>query len=662
MCGFAAVVRRSDRPITPAMLRCMAGALRHRGPDGCGYYQGARCGLAHVRLSVIDIDGGAQPLGNEDGRILAVYNGEVFNYRELRRELESHGHRFRTRSDTEVLVHGYEEWGRAMLHRLNGQFAFALYDRRRESLLVARDRFGICPLFYAQRQGDLYVASEAKALFASGEVTPEPDLHGLDQVFTFWGARAPRTVFRDVHSLEPGAFAEWRNGTLTLGRYYELSYRESRDEPANAVETLDRLMHDVVAVRLRADVPVGGYLSGGIDSSITCALAAELSPHQLRTFSVTFDDPALDESRYQRLAAARLSSRHAVQSIRQHEIADVFPEVVRHAETPMLRTAPAPLFLLARLAREHGIKVVLTGEGSDELFLGYDLFKETVVRRFCLRQPSSRMRPRLFDRLYPYLEAKGRSGELWRKSFLLPDTSADPLFSHLPRYHLASWAKIFYSGEMRAAIAGTDALDTLREGLPPAFSRWSDLNRAAYLEMTTLLSSYLLSTQGERMAMAHGVEARYPFLDHRLFEFAATLPARSKLCGLHEKEILRRWAQGRVPSAVLQRPKQPYRAPDIPAFFADEPAYVAELLDAPALERVGLFDPVAVRGLVGRCRNGRATSVRESQALVGMLSTQLWHAEFFTRPMAVRVPRQADVALADAPVDAADTLIPLEAQ
>jgi asparagine synthase (glutamine-hydrolysing) len=644
------------------MLRRMAGAMRHRGPDGCGYYQGARCGLAHVRLSVIDIDGGAQPLGNEDGRILVVYNGEVYNYRELRRQLEAHGHRFRTRSDTEVLVHGYEEWGRAMLDRLNGQFAFALYDRHDESLLVARDRFGICPLFYAQRDGDLYVASEAKALFASGEVTPEPDLRGLDQVFTFWGARAPRTVFRDVQSLEPGAFAEWRDGTLTLGQYYELSYAEDRDEPADAVETLDRLMHDVVAVRLRADVPVGGYLSGGVDSSITCAVAAELSPHQLRTFSVTFDDPALDESHYQRLVAGQVRSRHAIQAIRQTEIADVFPEVVRHAETPMLRTAPAPLFLLSRLAREHGIKVVLTGEGSDELFLGYDLFKETIVRQFCLRQPSSTMRPRLFDRLYPYLESKGRSGELWRKFFLTPDTSADPLFSHLPRYRLAAWAKNFYSGEMRAATAGADALDELRAGLPPAFAHWSALNRAAYLEMTTLLSSYLLSSQGERMAMAHGVEARYPFLDHRLFEFAAALPARSKLCGLREKEILRRWAAGRVPPAVLERPKQPYRAPDIPAFFADEPAYVAELLDAPALARVGLFAPAAVRALVARCRSGRATSVRESQALVGILSTQLWYDEFFARPLSGRASREADVALVDTPVDAAIHLIPLEAQ
>jgi asparagine synthase (glutamine-hydrolysing) len=662
MCGFAGVVRRGDRPIAPAMLRRMAGALRHRGPDGCGYYQGARCGLAHVRLSVIDIDGGAQPLGNEDGRILVVYNGEVYNYRELRRELEAHGHQFRTRTDTEVLVHGYEQWGRAMLDRLNGQFAFALHDRRDESLLVARDRFGICPLFYAQREGDLYVASEAKALFASGEVTPEPDLRGLDQVFTFWGARAPRTVFRDVQSLEPGAFAQWRDGTLTLGRYYELSYAENRDEPADAVATLDRLMHDVVGVRLRADVPVGGYLSGGVDSSITCAVAAELSPHQLRTFSVTFDDPALDESHYQRLVAAQVRSRHAIQAIRQMEIADVFPEVVRHAETPMLRTAPAPLFLLSRLAREHGIKVVLTGEGSDELFLGYDLFKETIVRQFCLRQPSSTMRPRLFDRLYPYLESKGRSGELWRKFFLTPDTSADPLFSHLPRYQLAAWAKNFYSDGMRAATAGADALDELRDGLPPAFAHWSALNRAAYLEMTTLLSSYLLSSQGERMAMAHGVEARYPFLDHRLFEFAAGLPARSKLCGLREKEILRRWAASRVPPAVLERPKQPYRAPDIPAFFAAEPEYVSALLDTPALERVGLFEPAAVRSLVARCRSGRATGVRESQALVGILSTQLWYAEFFEQSISVQEPRDADAVLVDTSVDAAIHLMPSEAQ
>jgi asparagine synthase (glutamine-hydrolysing) len=629
----------------------MAVAIRHRGPDGYGFYAGQRCGLAHTRLSVIDLPGGAQPLGNEDGQILTVYNGEVYNYLELRRQLEAHGHRFRTRSDTEVLVHGYEQWGESLVHHLIGQFAFAIYDRRTESVFLARDRFGVRPLFYAVKDGDLYFASEVKALLASGTVTAAPDPLGLDQVFTFWAARAPRTPFRDVASLPPGCIARWRDGSLRVTRYYELMYPEATEESPNAIAQLADLMHDSVRLRMRADVPVGGYLSGGLDSSIVCALAAAASPHQLRTFSVAFEDPRFDESQFQRIVAQDLGSRHVVQQIHASDITGTFPDVIRHAETPLIRTSPAPLFLLARLTREHGIKVVLTGEGSDELFLGYDLFKETAVRLFCLRQPQSRVRPRLFSRLYPYLGNSSRTGEFWSKFFLTAGHPTDPLFSHLPRFRLTSWIKEFYSSDLRAELARVDALEDLRQSLPHGFAEWPALHRAAYLEMTTLLEPYLLSSQGDRMAMAHGVEGRFPFLDHRLFEFAAALPTRSKLRGLREKDILRRWAAGIISQSVRDRPKQPYRAPDIPVFFNDgQPDYVDELLDSPALRDAGFFDPRAVAGLVQRCRTGRATGIRESQAFVAILSTQLWNREFCSQASAspAKSFRRPDVMLCEA--------------
>ncbi|HEY3219870.1 MAG TPA: asparagine synthase (glutamine-hydrolyzing) [Gemmatimonadales bacterium] len=629
MCGLAGIARREPRDVPVETLDRMAAAMRHRGPDGSGRYADAQIGLAHVRLSIIDVAGGAQPLGNEDGSVLIVYNGEVYNYLELRHELAAAGHRFRTRCDTEVLVHAYEQWGTEMLGRLNGQFAFAIYDRRARTVLLARDRFGVRPLFYSIVHGDLWFASEAKALFASGEVEAELDPVGLDQVFTFWAARPPRTVFRGVYSLEPGTFAVWRQGVLRHGRFYELDYPEEREESSDALPALGGLLDSSVALRLRSDVPVGGYLSGGLDSSITCALAARASPFSLRTFSVTFDDPQLDEREFQQLVARQLQSRHHIQAIGAHDVASVFPEVVRHAETPLVRTAPAPMYLLARLAREHDIKVVLTGEGSDELFLGYDLFKETALRLFCLRQPQSQLRPRLFDRLYPYLDPRGRRGDFWRRSFLDAGSPDDPLFSHLPRFLLTARIKDFYSADLRTALAGSAALEELRASLPRQFVTWSPLNRAAYLEMVTLLSPYLLSAQGDRMSLAHGVEARYPFLDHRVFEFAARLPTQSKLRGLREKAMLRRWARDVVPPAVLQRPKQPYRAPDAPAFFTPAaPDYVAELLDPRSVARTGLFEPAAVEGLVRRCRAGAPMGFRENQALVAILSTQLWHRHF----------------------------------
>jgi asparagine synthase (glutamine-hydrolysing) len=611
----------------------MAAALHHRGPDGSGIYAGARCGLAHTRLSIIDLAGGAQPLANEDGQVLVTYNGEVYNYKELRRDLENYGHRFSTNSDTEVLVHAYEQWGEEMLPRLNGQFAFVIYDRRTDSLFLARDRFGVRPLFYSLRGGDLYFASEVKALFAGGTVKAAPDPRGLDEVFTFWASRAPRTPFRGVEALPPGCCAQWRNGQLRVRRWYELHYSETADEPADALEQLDQLMRSSVQLRMRADVPVGGYLSGGLDSSITCSLAGAASPHALRTFSVAFDDKEFDESAFQQVVARELASHHFVQTIGPRDVARVFPDVIRHAETPLVRTGPAPLMLLSRLARDNDIKVVLTGEGSDELFLGYDLFKETVVRLFCLRQPESKLRPRLFRRLYPYLADSSRGGEIWSAFFLNAGSPQDPLFSHLPRFLLTSRIKDFYSADFRETLAGSDPLQELRDTLPAEFARWSPEHRAAYLEMTTLLEPYLLSSQGDRMALANGVEGRFPFLDHRLFEFAAALPTSSKLRGLEEKEILRRWSAEIVPPSVRKRAKQPYRAPDIPAFFAsDRPEYVDELLEPEQLRATGVFEPSAVAGLVKRCRAGRATAARESQALVAILSTQLWHQEFHSQP------------------------------
>jgi asparagine synthase (glutamine-hydrolysing) len=653
MCGVAGVAYSEPRGVAPELLARMGAVLRHRGPDGFGYYAGARVGLVHLRLSIIDLAGGAQPLGNEDGRVLITYNGEVYNYRELRQELEAQGHRFRTQSDTEVLVHAYEEWGVDMLNRLNGQFAFAIYDRRSETVFLARDRFGVRPLFYAEQGGALYFASEIKALLATGEVPAAPDYAGLDQVFTFWAVRPPRTPFAGIQSLEPGCCAVWRDGRLQVRRYYALDYPEAAAEPAAALAELDGLLQTGVALRMRADVPVGGYLSGGLDSSITCALAAGMSPYELRTFSVTFDDPRLDESASQQAVARALRTQHAVQPIRGGEMAEAFPAVIWHTETPLVRAAAAPMYLLAQLTRANGIKVVLTGEGSDELFLGYDLFKETAVRQFCLRQPGSRTRPRLFDRLYPYLGGDGgarRGGEFWRRFFLDAGPLADPLFSHLPRFLLTARIKEFYTPQLRAQLAHVDPLAELRETLPRQFQGWSALNRAAYLEMITLLSPYLLSSQGDRMAMAHGVEGRFLFLDHRLFEFAAALPTRSKLRGLREKDILRRWAKDVVPAEVAQRPKQPYRAPDVPAFFGSErPGYVREALEARSLRETGMFEPAAVAGLVRRAEAGQATGFRESQALVAILSTQLWHQQFLETPVVAQpLPLgRADVALQD---------------
>lgn len=623
----------------------MAAAIHHRGPDGYGFLTGPQVGFAHVRLSIVDLAGGAQPLESEEGRVVVTYNGEAYNYKELMTELQGFGHRFKTVCDTEVLVHGWEEWGPRMFERLNGQFAFALYDRKTSEVILARDRFGVRPLFWAVRDGDLFFASEVKALFATGEVVPEADPEGLDEVFTYWASLPPRTPFKGVQQLPPGHYAIWKDGRLTVKPWYTLDYPEARDESPRAIHELDELMRTGVALRLRADVPVGGYLSGGLDSSITCSLAAKASPFALRTFSVAFDDPRFDESEWQNQLAGEIGSHHAVTHISQGVIADAFPDVIRHTETPLVRTAPVPMYHLAKLTRERGIKVVLTGEGADELFLGYDLFKEVSVRLFSGRHPESTARAALFDRIYKYLPGKG-GGEFWKNFFLDAGAPSDPLFSHLPRFNLTSRIKDFYGASMRAG-ATRDPLVELRDGLPAAFARWSPLNKAAYLEMKTLLSPYLLSSQGDRMGMAHAVEGRYPFLDHRLYEFAARLPTSSKLLGLKEKEILRRWAKEIVPPSIRTRGKQPYRAPDAPSFFGPgAPEWVADALSAERVRDYGYFEPAAVDGLARRARKGQATGFRENQAIVAVLSTQLWHEQFLRGSLPSALPASgADIVM-----------------
>lgn len=628
MCGIAGIARHNPTGVPVHTLGKMAAAIRHRGPDGYGFFSGWKVGLAHVRLSVVDVGGGGQPLTNEDGQIVLTSACEVFNHPELRHELEERGHVFRTRSPAEVLVHGYEEWGPGLLQRLDGQFAFAIYDRNDETVFLARDRFGVRPLFYAQRNGDLYFGSEIKAILASGEVEASLDPRGLDEVLRFGAARPPRTPFSGIAALEPGTYGVWKDGAFWLRHYYELDFPEAPEEPLDAIEQLDELMLRSVGMRLRADVPVGAYLSGGLDSSITASLARSASPHPLQSFSIAFGVPESDEARYHEAVASAVGSVHTASVITMDTLAQSFPDVLWHAETPLLRTAPAVMYHLAKLTRESGVRVVVGGDGADEVFLGNDVFKEMSVRRFCLRRPESRGRRKLFDRINPVLPGEHRGLEPFGSSIVDVAQANDPLFSHLPRF-FSSRIDDCYSEEFRAGLGGIDVVGELRASLPTRLFGWSPLNQAAYLEMTTRLSPYLLSSHGDRMTMAHGVEGRYPFLDHRVFEFAAALPTGSRLRGLRDKEVLRRWASRILPGRVKSERKPSYRASDAEIFFLPTaPAWVGDHLTSEALERAGIFSPEAVGGLVRRCQAGISPALGENQTMIGVLSTQVWYYQF----------------------------------
>ncbi|MGO8739939.1 asparagine synthase (glutamine-hydrolyzing) [Rhodoblastus sp.] len=648
MCGVAGFIGSNcDHRTAEALVERMVSALGHRGPDGAGVHVDGSAALGHTRLSIIDLAGGHQPLLDESGEFAISFNGEIFNYVELRDELAAKGARFRTRSDTEVILELYKAKGEACVEDLVGDFAFAIWDRRRRKLILARDRMGVRPLYWTKTRDRLYFASEVKALLATGEIEARPDPIGLDQVFTLWSTIAPRTVFHNIQQLPPGHMMIATPGRVDIRRYWRLSFptaaedaRCDADETAIA-EELRRLLADATRIRLRSDVPVGAYLSGGLDSSIIAALASDVAAERLKTFSVTFESGEFDESAYQAQMVEALGTAHASVACRATEIGAMFPDVVRHVEQPILRTAPAPLYLLSDFVRQRGYKVVLTGEGADEVFAGYDIFKEAKVRAFCARQPHSAWRPRLFRKLYPYLPALQAQSPAYLQAFfgMALDQTGDPLFSHLPRFDTTAKAKAFFSGDLKAALNGYDALAELRADLPAEFTSWTPLAQAQYLETVYLLPGYILSAQGDRVAMAHGVEGRFPFLDHRVVEFGARIPSRLKLKSLREKHILRESMASRLPAAIGNRPKQPYRAPDSASFFGEgAPAYVAERLSHAAVASAGLFDAAKVAMLARKCAAGGALGFRDNMAVVGVISGQIWTDQFFAGKALQAVP------------------------
>ncbi len=634
VCGIAGSVDlHGNDGISRRHLERMIHTLRHRGPDGFGYYQDGPVGLAHARLSIIDLVTGDQPMTNEDRSIWTVFNGEIFNYLELRVELERAGHIFRTHSDTETIVHAYEEYGDNFVERLNGQFAIAIWDARRRRFLLVRDRVGIRPLFIQQDGNRLLFGSEIKSILA---VTSQPariSVEGLAQIFTFWGCVGDRTSIHGVRAIPPGHMLVVEAGRQRLSRYWDWSFSTGNDLAAvsfdEAAEELRVLLADAVQLQLRADVPVGAYLSGGLDSSVIVSMIRSHSDVALRTFSVGFDDPEFDERPFQQAMVDHLQTDHTSVQCTSRNIGDIFPRLIRHTESPVLRTAPAPLMILSEHVRQSGFKVVLTGEGADEVFAGYDLFKEAQVRRFWARQPASKWRHRLLTRLYPYLRHSPVGSGAYAQSFFgqgLEQTS-NPFYAHLQRWTTTRRLWNFFSGDARADLARSNPEQQLKELLPAEFEEWPGLSKDQYVEAHTLLSGYLLSSQGDRVAMANSIEGRVPFLDHRVIEFASRLPPRYKLRRLQEKAVLRRASRDLLPASVLNRVKQPYRAPDNQSFFVNgKPLdYVESLFSQEYLRDSGYFDVAAARRLFEKCRTGKAIGFADNMAFVGMLSTLLLH-------------------------------------
>ncbi|RYY74322.1 MAG: asparagine synthase (glutamine-hydrolyzing) [Gammaproteobacteria bacterium] len=641
MCGIAGIFSSAgalQRTPTLKLLGTMADAIKHRGPDAEGFYFDEHLGFAHRRLSIIDLAGGAQPMQTPDGNLWITFNGEVFNFIELRAQLIAKGHAFVSQSDTEVILHLYREYGLEFPNYINGQFAIGLWDKREKTLVLARDRVGICPLYYYSDETSFSFASEIKALKPAIPKKLEIDSQSLDAIFTGWTCVPPATIFKNVFQLKPGCLLVINHLGITEKNYWDVKFPTSSEEydqgsESILVEELREHLLNATKLRLRSDVPIGAYLSGGLDSSVLVAMMHTQTNARLRTFSLGFADSALDESFFQHYLVDFLGTQHSSIQVDYAQVANELVNTVWHTESPILRTAAAPMGILSKLVHSQGYKVVLTGEGADEVLGGYDIFKEAKVRQFWAKNPDSAFRPLLLKRLYPYMELpKGDAAVYLKKFFGLALDQPDLLWhSHLPRWQTTSKAKMFFSEDLNAELRerATNYETHIASIFPGEATSWHSFHRAQYLEIKTLMSGYLLSSQGDRMLARHSVEGRFPFLDHTLIEFANRLPPKIKMKAMQEKNILRKMAQTYLPPEISRRIKQPYRAPNVSANQESlSGGELSEYLSEAQLKQVGLFEAKKVNLLLKKARGDKPLNTAESQALTGILTTQILHKQF----------------------------------
>ena len=583
MCGFVGYTDlKNEREVSRPLLAEMTERLVHRGPDSDGYFVEGVTGLGFRRLSIIDLTSGDQPIYNEDRSLVLLCNGEIYNYRELRNALQQKGHVFSTNSDVEVLLHLYEDEGIDFLNKINGQFAFVIYDRKQRTLFLARDHFGINPLFYTVSDGTFIFGSEIKALLQHPAIEREVDPTGLDQVFTFPGLVSPRTMFKGVESLPNGHYLLVKNGNVKITQYWDLDYPQAcdilRDKPENYyVEKLRYLFAQSVKYRLQADVPVGFYLSGGLDSSMIAAMIRNVSPGTTRhSFSIGFNQTEICEARYQRMMAEYTGSAHHEIMFDWKEIAERLPRMIYHSECPVKETYNTCSMALSEAAKAAGITVILTGEGADELFAGYVGYR---FDQFGLRAEQK-------HDLESMLEDELRE-KLW----------GDPtLFYETEHYAFREIRSALYSAMLNESFDEFDCLNFPLVDKQRLKGRHF-VHQRSYLDFKLRLTDHLISDHGDRMALAHSVEGRYPFLDIDLVEFSKCIPPELKLNEFTEKYILRKVAEELVPSEIVNREKYGFHAPGTPYLLRQNIEWISDLLSYERIKRQGYFNPDVIERL-----------------------------------------------------------------
>ncbi|HEX8649706.1 MAG TPA: asparagine synthase (glutamine-hydrolyzing) [Pyrinomonadaceae bacterium] len=626
MCGIAGFVEpqgtqaaaKEREPERVALLDRMCRVIAHRGPDDQGMMIEGGVALGMRRLSIIDLAGGHQPISNEDGKVTVVYNGEIYNYRELQRELEARGHHFQTHSDTEVVVHAYEEYGEACVDHFRGMFAFALWDARRSLLFIARDRTGKKPLYYTLTpQGTLVFGSELKSLLEHPSVEREVDPEALDLYFSFGYVPDPLSIFRNIRKLPPGHHLSFTDGRVFVREYWDFRFEvvEARREE-DYLEELRFLLDEAVRVRLIADVPLGAFLSGGVDSSTVVGLMSRHMDQPVKTFSIGFHEDSYNELKYARIAARHFGTNHH-EFIVTPDICEVVDELVWHFDEPFFDSSAIPTYMVSKLAREH-VKVVLSGDGGDELFAGYTRYVLDRKRSgFALLPRAVRkglMQP--LGRRLPH-GAPGRN--------YIHNVAFDPLDRYIEDISIFTRLnkRALYTPEFRARL-GEDAAASRYRDYAARVSTGDAVDPLLYLDSKTYLPGDIL-TKVDRMTMAASLEARVPLLDHRLIEFVTRIPASLKMKGLETKYIFKRAVRELVPAEILDRPKQGFGVPIQQWINEQLRERVHGTLTEARTEQRGYVEPAYVRLLLDEHERGRRD---HSAELWTLFMLELWHRDF----------------------------------
>ncbi|MBI3407195.1 MAG: asparagine synthase (glutamine-hydrolyzing) [Planctomycetes bacterium] len=643
MCGIAGIIDLSgERRIPAGILKRMADALIHRGPDEEAFLERPGLGFTSRRLSIVGLLDGQQPIYNEDRSIACVYNGELFDYPEAKHILESKGHRFATHCDTELIPHLWEDHSEGMFEHLRGQFALALLDQRNGRVVLGRDRFGICPLFWTRQRHDggewLLFASEVKGLFASGIVPARPDPRGLDQAFNFFAVPGKPTCFEGISLLQPGHYLRidlprgGRTAEVTEHTYWEIDFPDEGQEdnpadPAKLVDEFERLMLAAVDRRLRADVPVVSYLSGGIDSSIVVAMAAKIRGRSVPTFTIQILEPHLDETSQAAVVSRHIGANPVVVPVGDAEVLGHYHELTRAAEAPVIDTSCTALLMLARAVHQHGYKVALTGEGSDEWLAGYSWYKIHKLINYADVIPGLPMSQMVRGGLLKIMGAPAGAADYVRmiRETIGGHTAFQEIYTIMGfnRFRFFSEAMLESLKDYHPYLALDPNIDRLK--------RWHPFNRALYWAGRIHLPGHLLSLKGDRVAMNSSVETRYPFLDEAVFDFLAKLHPRWKLYGFKDKYILRLLGERYLPKEVAWRPKGMFRAPLDSFFEKGVPTFVDQLLSEESLKKTGYFDATSVQRWLREVKEKRLGFRNRSSVelgLVGVVATQMWHHTF----------------------------------